>query len=772
MSLNDLINSEKQMLANFETDSTSVKMSDSDFSQSRYQNEFNRKLPETNLNHHTELSDGCKFTNEPLLKPPNKNRTNYENQSFLSTDSTSIAESPRLQSQEEISDDFYFDKDTDSTTLDSSEIQFEPKIKPNQTKRTTIVISRKKNQPIYDIQNDFLFSRPESNLRQKNNKKDPIKYRNKSSFKPTNFSSGRSLYRGLYDNNNNYRANVSDSNQGFDQIPIDQVDKKSERQAELTNLSARSKSSQNSMNSLMKNLNRSLYENNNNYNHNNNNNNNNNSNYINNNNYNNNNNNNNSNNFNNNNDNQPVLLQNHGFEANPIDQIDSKSEKQTELTNLSVRSKSSQNSINSKNSKNSSVRNLNNQPVSRLNQGFEPIPMDQVQNEPTNLSSRSKSSQNSKSSKKSTSSLNKQPRSNLISSSYLSSDMPTPISGFSVHDVNPSPHMITLESDDPISIAMNRLIEFGEIPPEEQRTQVIYMMKREGVSAMINEEYDKAKKIEEAQFYLREFLQNDFAQKKSEFARNAIETKIQTAQNELDIEKGEWDELLKSYKERQQNERLKLIEQHKEEQDKFSEKWAQQSTLIPYKKPSSQLLQLRKMQKNLALTKNFSEAKSIKQKADELQRIETIEAEKRIKQAIWIGHQTLLEKQKKELDCFDEHTQRTCDFILLKKQELIDPIMKLIKSLKTGYPCYYITEDTSESRSKSTLNSTASSQQSKTLPKPKSKPIQATPRTKQKLNDFRREVEPSKLNINSIIIKEYVHTKRTASSFKVSRVPK
>lgn len=623
MNLENIINSDIQILENLETDSTSVKMSDSEYFQPKKMNKKNQPPVRAKIDQLIEINDDGQTIDEEMSESiiftNNDDEINFQNN--MATDSTSITDSSILQSQDNDSKPFYFDNDTDSTSLESSEIFREKTIKISKTKPhrqkslRTIIDSKMSNNPKYRIQNDFLFTRPENNLRTKENRKDRIN----SDFTYHSFQSGRSNYRGMYD----------------------------------------------------------------------------------------------------------------PFHLRP--------------------------------------------PTIKQSQKFEPIPMDQPQTTKKEInfemnSAGSKSSRNSKTSRR------QKTDSNTPTILYSTSDLPTPISGFIVTDTNPSPHQITLErSDDEIYNAMIRLIELGEIPPVEKRKQVIYMLKREGVNAMVNEEYDKAQKMEEAQFYLRDYLQADLNQKKTEFSQNAIETKIRDAQYELKTESDEWDELLRAYKERQSNERGKLLQRHKEEQEKFSEKWTQHSTLIPFNKPSSQLIQLRKMQKNLALTKNFAEAKAIKLRAEELQRQETIEAEKKIKQAIWTSYQTLKEKQKRELDCFDEHTRKNSDFIVLKKQELIEPIQKLIKSLKTGYPCFYVTDDNDENRkrvaSASPSSAASVSSHSKTLPKQKN-PIQATPRTRQALTDFRREGEPSKLNINSNVIKEYVNAKRTSSSCKVSRIPK
>ncbi|OHT12986.1 hypothetical protein TRFO_16937 [Tritrichomonas foetus] len=337
-------------------------------------------------------------------------------------------------------------------------------------------------------------------------------------------------------------------------------------------------------------------------------------------------------------------------------------------------------------------------------------------------------------------------------------ELPTPVSGFTVTDSNPSPKEITLMTsldDDPIYQAMNNLIENHEIPPPEIQREVLCMMKKESVHCIVTENYDRAEAIEESTVYLRQYMQAEFSTIKAEQDKIAIEKRIEKVKKEIKLENAEWDQVLKSFKEEQKKMRKVLLKQHQEEQIKYEEKWAEPNMMIPFNKPSSQLLQLRKQQKSLALTKKFTEAKALKAKADQLQKLEAADAEKRAIAAIRNGYQILLDKQKRELECFDEHERRSYTYINSEKMKLIEPLEKLYRSLNI----------TKEDRIDPHTMSKREVKKDERLP-------QATPRSKKTYNEFRTTEDTSKLNLNGVKLRRFVANKRATSAYRISRVSK
>lgn len=337
---------------------------------------------------------------------------------------------------------------------------------------------------------------------------------------------------------------------------------------------------------------------------------------------------------------------------------------------------------------------------------------------------------------------------------------PTPISGFTVTDGHPSPREISLNiQQDPVYAATVDLIEKGEIPPQEMRCDVATLLKRKSVEYITNEQYDEAAIIENATSQLRKYIQDEPIEHKNCVMKKGLENRLQRIEAEYKIENDDWDAVLKRFKEEQEIERKKLIKMHEEEQRQFREKWSTPSMLMHFNKPSPQLLLLRKQQKSMALAKNFEEAKKIKKEADNLQKIETEEAERRAIAVMNAQYQNLLEKQKRKLECFDEHNNRSCEYVIAEKKKVTEPMQKTILSLKSGYPTYYDKWDESDA---SSFRSSMTQE----------KVAQVTPRTKKRLNDYRIQENSPKLNLNGLRLRESVANKRASSSCRVLRLPK
>ena len=331
-----------------------------------------------------------------------------------------------------------------------------------------------------------------------------------------------------------------------------------------------------------------------------------------------------------------------------------------------------------------------------------------------------------------------------------------PVSGLTVHDTNPSPKHITLETSDPVYDAMNKLIEKKEIPPPELQRNVLSLLKKETIRSIVTEEYDYAQSVEEAALYLRRSMEQELMKAKAEHDKQVMEQRIDKVRKEILIENEEWDSYLQEFGNEQKKLRLELLQRHKKELKNYEEKWSDPNMMIPFSKPSPQLLQLRRQQKSLALTKNFAEAKLFKQKADELQKKEAVEAEKRAIVSIRNGYQLLLEKHQKEIQCFDEHEQRSLTYIKTEKMKMIEPLEKLYQSLKNS----------KESKNDSNIIIKKQVEKDDSIP-------QATPRTKMALYEFRVSDDHSRLNINGVKLRRFVASRRASSSHhRISRITK
>lgn len=338
----------------------------------------------------------------------------------------------------------------------------------------------------------------------------------------------------------------------------------------------------------------------------------------------------------------------------------------------------------------------------------------------------------------------------------------TPVSGFVVTDTSPSPNVITLSQND-VQKAYNDLIMQGIIPPDNLKKDVLSLIKAQSVNAIMDEDYDFAEHLEECSQMIRCVMHTEQYQSKREKVDKTIEQRLSKARQELEEENEEWDNVLYNFLESQNQEKEALIKKHQEARELYQDQWRDPAMMIPFNKPSTRLLQLRKIQKSLALTKKFAEAKRIKMQADDLALIEAEDAKRRAYDVIRKGYQTLLEQQAKEIECFDEHQRRSENYILLEKMRLTEPIKKLIHSLEISQ------DHDTKAPLTSTIPQNTMVRGVKVSPRSTDA---ATPRTVKRLKDYKVNDEPPKLNLNGLALRRFAASKRPISSCRVQRVPK
>jgi hypothetical protein len=144
-----------------------------------------------------------------------------------------------------------------------------------------------------------------------------------------------------------------------------------------------------------------------------------------------------------------------------------------------------------------------------------------------------------------------------------------------------------------------------------------------------------------------------------------------------------WEQRIAEFKERMSRKRELLRQKNEEERQHFEAECQSPEFLQKFTKPSSQLFQLWRLQKSLALQHNFEEAKTVKQHAEELQKQETNEAQKRAMHSVQQHYEKLLLKQKKELQCLEANDlrklkQMECE--MKKEKEAVQKLNKQVES--------------------------------------------------------------------------------------------
>jgi hypothetical protein len=331
----------------------------------------------------------------------------------------------------------------------------------------------------------------------------------------------------------------------------------------------------------------------------------------------------------------------------------------------------------------------------------------------------------------------------IADSPGLIREAPTPTSGVCITDGSPSPRDISLriQPGDDAQAAFQGLLDRRELPPEHLVRKVHAVIKSESVAAIVAEDYDYAERLEEVAQFLREIQEQQVGGERF----TEVAKRLDRARADLDAERGEWEDVLDRFREEQWEQRQALKGEHREAVLQYEEQWNDPAALIPYSKPSPDLLRLRKMQKSLALAKRFREAKDIKERADAMQATEARLGEERAMAAIRQGFQVLREKQQREIACFDEHEKRNVAFLELERDRATLPMVMLIKSLEIA-----VEAEAPGERKVSTI-------------RPEKRPAASgpvTPHARIQIKDFKGTDEPGRLNLNAAAVRKFAARRR------------
>jgi hypothetical protein len=133
----------------------------------------------------------------------------------------------------------------------------------------------------------------------------------------------------------------------------------------------------------------------------------------------------------------------------------------------------------------------------------------------------------------------------------------------------------------------------------------------------------------------------------------------------------EWDHKIQESNDLFEKRRSEIEERHSRERQEFTAQWSNPDFLLSFCKASPQLLQLRQVQRNHALSKDFDGAIATKSIADRRQAIEEADSLTRAKAAMRTQYQQMAARQSRELEAVNTHkAQQTGNLQELKEHEI------------------------------------------------------------------------------------------------------
>jgi hypothetical protein len=178
----------------------------------------------------------------------------------------------------------------------------------------------------------------------------------------------------------------------------------------------------------------------------------------------------------------------------------------------------------------------------------------------------------------------------------------------------------------------------------------LHSLNRKKVDALVHSDYDKAQVYEDAMQSILEHesreltgMLSDRDRASADFRRETIKQKLQTQTQELNnaIQSNQAEEAQK----------LQQLESvHNQEIAEFKARWRSAEWLKQFARPSPQMLQMRHVEKKLALQKRYGDAKKMKELTDRRQCLEEDLLKKHVESQLKLDYQKLMERHQSEVD--------------------------------------------------------------------------------------------------------------------------
>ena len=243
-------------------------------------------------------------------------------------------------------------------------------------------------------------------------------------------------------------------------------------------------------------------------------------------------------------------------------------------------------------------------------------------------------------------------------------------------------------SEDALDDALERFIKakrkkLSEVDGDMRRPLLQHITRRK-VEAIERQDYNRAEELARAQDMLKQAISKDTAAADRTYSKIACKGRIEQAKCLYDETEKECEEKQRQIEKYLDEKEAEIRARHKEELKDFREFWNDPSTFHEFSKPSAHLLYIRKQEKKMALLGDFQAARDLKSKGNEQEKIETMRAQQRAKEAVEAAYQQLIKRQQTEMDAHRGLRAKLTGQARLYTEEQLYPISMAIKKLETS----------------------------------------------------------------------------------------
>jgi hypothetical protein len=238
-------------------------------------------------------------------------------------------------------------------------------------------------------------------------------------------------------------------------------------------------------------------------------------------------------------------------------------------------------------------------------------------------------------------------------------------------------------SDDELESALATQLRGAGLPAAAMISSVVDYARAKSCALLFAEDYDAAAEIDTA----IDIMLSSLASEQTASVRGeqlaTLKLRLSLA---LQIRReivAAWEMRIADFRREADDALGRMAARHEMERRDFQSEWSRPEALVPFSKPSPTLLQLRKMQKTLALTHDYAGAKQIKEECQRLTREESAAGGQRATEAMRSAFLQLRERQQREVECFDEHGRQHIASLEAQRDAELRANEKLQRQLRT-----------------------------------------------------------------------------------------
>lgn len=217
---------------------------------------------------------------------------------------------------------------------------------------------------------------------------------------------------------------------------------------------------------------------------------------------------------------------------------------------------------------------------------------------------------------------------------------------------------------------LKRFKKTGRVPISVKSGQLIPYMQRNRVNALLHGDYDKAKEYDEMSKEITIALTKTIGEERKQSRITQLQNKLEDEKNQHFMFRREWLQRISKEEDLNKQRLAELNEKQEKDLLEFEQKWNNEDYLRRYTKPSTQLLQMKAMERSMVIAKMYDQAKMMRKSASIIEKRESTESQQRAKQEMVVERQRLVDKQNHEFLRFKEKCEQ--QIVVLKKNMTVD----------------------------------------------------------------------------------------------------